>query len=97
MSDATWPAGFPLLPGGTPVPAPAAGGVAVSLLAFDGVMPLELDSRLRAALAAEGWAVDGGRPEPEAIRYRTTKGGASVSVSIRDDGGRAILQVMSFS
>lgn len=97
MSDATWPAGFPLLPGGTPLPASPAAGVALSLLAFDGVMPLELDTRLRAALAADGWAIDGASTQPEAIRFRTLKDGKVVSVSIRDDRGRAILQVMSFS
>ena len=93
-SPTDWPEGFPDLPGGEPLKAPAAGAVRVSILAYPGRMPKEVETDLRAELARAGWSCAAVKAGPEAIRFSTSKEGRSVSISIRDDGGRAILQVM---
>ena len=89
-----WPEGFPVLPGGTYIAAPPAGSVKVSILAYPGVTPEALDAQLRAEFAKTGWTADPSRTGPEARRFRAKRGGQDVSVSIRADAGRAILQAM---
>ena len=89
-----WPDNFPAPAGGTALTAPPAGKVQVGLLAYDGTTPEALDKLLRAELEKAGWTAEPSRTGPEARRFKVQRAGKDLSVSIRADGKRAILQVM---
>lgn len=92
-----WPAGFPIVPGGTPVPAPAAGPVTVALLAYPGTTPDALEAQYRAELATSGWSATPAMVSPgQAHRFQASRPGSSISISIYTDGAQTFIQTMQF-
>ena len=88
-----WPDGFPLVPGGTPVAAPATGAARIAVLSY-GTSSEAVESLLRLELERQGWALD----EPVAVegarRFTARQEAREVAVSIYEDGGRARIQTM---
>jgi hypothetical protein len=90
-----WPDGFPIVPGGEPMTAPAAGPVRVGLMGYPGRSADELDASCHQALVASGWNATPSETSPRgAHRFQATRGASSISVSIYADGPRAIVQTM---
>jgi hypothetical protein len=90
----SWPDDLPAPDGGIELKAPAAGPVRVYLLAYDATTPEALDAVLRKELQTAGWTAEPSRTGPEARRFKVQRDGRDLSISIRADGTRAILQVM---
>lgn len=93
-APAGWPDGFPVVPGGTPMPVPAAGPVRVAVLSYAASSPDALDASYHGALAAAGWSATATEAGPEAHRFTATRGGTSVSVSIYGEAGQTFVQTM---
>lgn len=91
-----WPEGFPVVPGGMPVEAPAAGPVRVAVLMYAGMSGADLDARYHEALAGAGWTATPSEPGPEARRFSATRGAATVSVSVLEADGASMIQTMQF-
>lgn len=90
-----WPVGFPVVPGGTPMAAPPAGPVRVGIIAYAGMTAADLDARYHAELATAGWTATPSEAGPEAHRFSATRE-ATVSVSIYEEAGQAVIQTMQF-
>jgi hypothetical protein len=84
-----------VVPGGTPMVAPPAGPVRVGLIAYPGTTAADLDARYHAELATAGWTATASEPGPEARRFTATRE-VTVSVSIYEEGGQALIQTMQF-
>lgn len=90
-----WPVGFPVVAGGTPRVAPPAGPVRVGIIAYAGTTAADLDARYHTELAAAGWTATPSEAGPEARRFTATRE-ATVSVSIYEEAGQAVIQTMQF-
>jgi hypothetical protein len=96
-----YPPDFPCLGGGVVAQAPAIPLPQLkrfSLVSYPGTAD-DLYAKLAEALKAAGWQVDmhmGEEPDGKRYRLRMSRDGRTVSASIFNDGGRALLQVMEF-